>query len=378
MSYSKSFPLIYSSSRKVLIQRSSHFLGHLQKNWVTQNLPRYLLSLNGWKNRLKERFFQLLPNKSNDFLPAKTLRSLGDKDAGKLFKSGKTNFFDKQKSCGPKAKNGRDLLKFFCWQNYKKPSSILNSINLHKIVLHSTSGKLYQSPKHCALLDLTFLTISCQTPTKVYSRKAVAAFKLSKLSLLGVKTTLRNILKHEFFYKFYFLQAAEHSSFMSKAQQKITPLPLFPDILTPLKNISFKSSLKHNFNKVALTKNDLHFTLNKHIDKAQNKKIKPTFVAGLNQTSAQSYFKKQELFKNFPTFLYSAYWQSKEKKANKQTYMFVYKNKIKLKKNNLGPFFTTAVAIKNVFIFNELDSLDYDSFSNLAGFEIMLISRKLI
>lgn len=305
MSYSKSFTLTKSTSREVLIQRSSHFLGHLQKKWVAQNLRRYLLSLTGWKSCLKESFFQLLPNESTDFLATKTTYTLGS-----TLSDGKAK---------TKANNWKSFQTPFCWQNNKSPSSILNCLNLHKIVLHSTSGKLYQSPKHCALLDLAFLTISCQTPTKVYSRKAVAAFKLSKLSLLGVKTTLRNLLKHEFFYKFYFLQASEHSPFIEKAQHKVKPLPLFPDILTPLKSISLKSSLKHKFNKVVLAKNSLHFTLNKHI----------------------------------------------------------YNQKLMLKKNNSELSFTTAVAIKNLFIFNELDSLDYSSFSNLTGFEIMLIGRKV-
>lgn len=139
--------------------RSHSFGGHLNKDWVNQDLRRYQLT---YGSTIKESFQKIGELSNADSL------------------------------------NNKNWLTLF------------NCLGLKKITLHSNSGKLLSTPATGAILDLAFSTIGPQTPSKVYSRKSVAGFKLSKRSLLGVKATLRNIVKCEFYYKLYFLTAGEH------------------------------------------------------------------------------------------------------------------------------------------------------------------------
>nr|AOC61548.1 ribosomal protein L5 [Gloeotilopsis planctonica] len=353
-------PISFSStSQETIVQRSSHFIGHLNKNWVMQNLPRYMLALSSWKNKIKTNDFQILPEESID----SSIASVNRRKSSFLSLESKKALCTSNQTFHKNWKYTQDPLEF---QNHFHRSSILNSLTLEKIVLHSTSGKLYQSPKSSCILDLTFSTLSCQTPTKVYSRKAIAAFKLSKYTLLGVKTTLRNTLKHEFFYKFYFLQAAENSSFTSKSQSQSKSSSLFPNVFEAFKSLASQNSLKHQSSKLSSKSRNSLFDSNLPMDQAE--RFKGKFKAISFQKSNQNPVDKPKLLQNSKAFV--------KKGLNHQ--LSVYNFSSKIKKNHEKVFSTSAIAIKNVFIFNELDSLDYDLFSNLAGFEVMLVSRKLV
>lgn len=203
--------------------RSHSFVGHLNKSWLKQDVPRYQINLEDCQ---------------------------ANKSKSDRVKNASTNF-----------------AAFVVSQNTRK-----KAYELEKITLHASSGKLLQFPNNSSVIDLAFSTIGCQTPTKIYSRKSIAGFKLSKSALLGAKSTLRNLAKYEFYYKFYFLGSSEPKANLLAEQFRIT-----------------LGEQKHQLNKRK----------------------------------------------------------------------------------------TTSLAIKNVFVFNELDNLDYDTFSNLTGFEIHLINRCL-
>ena len=154
----------------------------------------------------------------------------------------------------------------------RESTNLLSYLFVDKIILHSSTGKLLQTPSGSAVISSAFSTIACQTPTKVYSRKSVSGFKLSKSSLLGAKTTLRNLAKLEFYYKWFFL---------GPGNSEVKGNTLFkPDVLKQGNKLSF----------------------NHHI-------------------------------------------------------------------------YNCSLPIKNVFIFTELSRLDYDTFSNMSGFEIQFISK---
>jgi hypothetical protein len=209
-----------SNKKKIALIRSRNFGGHLNKNWIERDLPRYQITYGCWKANEKK-------------------------------------------------------------SNTKKQVKVLNSYGLEKIILHSSSGRLLQSPSNSTTIDLAFSTVGCQTPTKVYSRKSIAGFKLSKFALLGAKTTLRNLAKYAFFYKFYFLGAGET-------------------------------------NVTAMTK-QFRITFGEQ-----------KFSGSALQTTQQQ-----------------------------------------------SSLSTISLPIKNVFLFNELDSLDYEVFSNMTGFEITFINERL-
>lgn len=269
-------------------ERSRHFLGHLNKNWNLQNTSRYIYAVTGWKNILKES------------------------DSSK-------------------------------WSFQKPALSLLNGFLFQQIVLHSTSGKLFQSPKCSTICDLAFSTISCQSVVKVYSRKAIASFKLSKLSLLGAKTTLRSLTKLEFFYKFYFLGAAERSTFASINPQK-EDTKTMPSgtarVLFPFDHSSFKTPFSQLLSKFS------------------TQKLKAISWPGFSVCPAGRGLKTE----------------SAKKKLKKK--LSIYKPSLNQKKDflKLSSSTSTSLAVKNVFIFNELDSLGYDLFSNLVGFEITFVS----
>jgi hypothetical protein len=226
-----------SNKKKTGINRSRNFGGHLNKNWIERDLPRYQITYGCWQANDKKSNNQLFPTKKQ-----------------------------------------------------RKRVKVLNSYCLEKIILHSSSGRLLQSPSNSTTIDLAFSTVGCQTPTKVYSRKSIAGFKLSKFALLGAKTTLRNLAKYAFFYKFYFLGAGETNVTAMTKQFRIT--------FGEQKYISSSS-----------------------LDFGCGQKLRT-----MRQQSCLS---------------------------------------------------TTSLPIKNVFLFNELDSLDYEVFSNMTGFEIAFINEPL-
>lgn len=199
----------------------SSFLGILNKRWITSDLCRYALLYD---------------------------QNLAIKIKSKLINNGFINNADTYKI----------VLKTEATER-----RLLNVLTLQKIVLHSNSGKLLVDPSNSSNIDLAFSTISCQTPSKIYARKNVSGFKLSKNALLGIQANLRCINAYEFFYKWLFIAASE---------------------------------LKSN----------------------------------------------SKIHKNYKVL------------------------KFKKKVNNINIIF----ALNNVFVFNELDSLDYHIFSNLSGFEI--------
>nr|YP_025777.1 ribosomal protein L5 [Tupiella akineta]AAQ18736.1 ribosomal protein L5 [Tupiella akineta] len=239
-----------SNRTKISLIRSRNFVGHLNKNWIERDLPRYQLTFGGWQTNEDK--------KNNVNLPAF------------VFPVGKVN---------------KDLASSWKARGFPKDAQkrlkVLNSYGLEKIILHSSSGKLLQAPSSSTTIDLAFSTVGCQTPTKVYSRRSIAGFKLSKSALLGAKATLRNLAKYDFFYKFYFLGAGETNVTAMTRQSRITL--------------------------------------------GEQKLAAPYGLQSIQQQP------------------------------------------------NLS---TTSLAVKNVFLFNELDSLDYDVFSNMAGFEIVFINRR--
>nr|YP_010733803.1 ribosomal protein L5 [Gayralia brasiliensis]YP_010733832.1 ribosomal protein L5 [Monostroma nitidum]WEG93074.1 ribosomal protein L5 [Gayralia brasiliensis]WEG93103.1 ribosomal protein L5 [Monostroma nitidum] len=204
------------------IRLSLDFGGHLNENWTKRNLVRYQLAYQ----------IQMLSPKKAELFAIKQRHSNICMNTGKV----------------------------------SPEFSILNSTQLNKVILHFNSGRLLQTPSQSSVIDLAFSAICSQTPCKVLSRKSVAGFKLTKKSLLGLKSTLRKIAKYEFYYKLYFIGAGESKTTL----------------------ITKKSS-----------------------DYSSKRK-----TMGLDSAS---------------------------------------------------------LAIKNIFIFKELDNLDYDAFSNIAGLEIKLI-----
>ena len=164
--------------------------------------------------------------------------------------------------------------------------NLFHIIGFSQLTLHCSSGQILKTPSMGAILDIAFSTITGLAPTKVYSRKSIAGFKLSKHNLLGVKNTVRNVEKFLFYYKLYFLTAG------------LKPLVLKPP---------FETSL---------------ILKNKTLQQ-RRLEIPSSFLADL--------------------------------------------------RNSLNPNIKKRVpslAIKNVFCFNELDSLDYELFSSIKGFEV--------
>lgn len=77
-----------------------------------------------------------------------------------------------------------------------------------KVVIHSTSKKLLNTPELYGPLSLAFSCMSTQTPIMVKSKMSVSAFKVMSGSLIGSKSHLRGNRLTAFCYKWTFLSAA--------------------------------------------------------------------------------------------------------------------------------------------------------------------------
>jgi hypothetical protein len=268
------------------------FGGHLNKNWMDQDLPRYLLAYNS-------------PTSSRE------LNSPG--------------------LCGK--------------------SSLLDCLELKTLLLHSTSGKRLSSPSSGPIADLAFTTISCQTPKSVYSRKSIAGFKLNKSSLLGAKATLRKLAKYEFFYKLYFLGARFSNPLLSTKKNFLPCLPIFSDHAKACtKGASQGAEIK--------------------------RKTRPlgsflTFISLRNYLFTLNTLHKCKVCINANQGVASQGKGREQAKGNIST-----RKKVSLRRNSGSSLITASLAIKNSFLFNELDILDYDSFSKVGGFEIVFIKQQ--
>lgn len=256
--------------------RSHSFGGHLNKNWVNQDLRRYQLTYGS------------------------TL-----------------------KTTPPKKGPDVDSLNNNNWL------TLFNCLGLKKITLHASSGKLLSSPAMGAILDLAFTTIGGGlAPAKVYSRKSIAGFKLSKYSLLGVKATLRNIVKCEFYYKLYFLTAGD---------QNLKSRP-------PKSNVYWGGAPRED--RLYRFRSSLNPTIEPYCTS------KGLNLTGVTKKAASPFEQSKQ-----------ALIQAARRAAVKQGFS------VEGPMQSL-PVSITSLAIKNVFRFNELDTLDYESFSSISGFEI--------
>lgn len=273
--------------KKNNIDRSHSFGGHLNNNWITRDLPRYQLAY----ERLSADLFKNV----------KILQNLAATQQGVGHLLCKV---------GPTKLEAVNAVRY----------PLFKSVSLDKIILHYNSGKLLQSPSNSTIVDLAFSTIACQTPTKIYSRKSIAGFKLSKFALLGAKTTLRSLAKYEFYYKFYFLGSSSQTLANSATSSQTVSGPRTENL--PVKTLQKRQTNK-TLAKIKAWVPGAKNRSKQFIDQAQGRLLKPLASS-----------KKTKLI-------------------------------------------STAFAIKNVFVFNELDNLDYDAFSNLAGLEIQLVNRDL-
>jgi hypothetical protein len=283
--------------------RSRSFGGQLNKNWIERDLPRYQLAYGGW----------LISDKKVDSFDA-TLQS--------------------------ESVNNQKYIKVLV-----NDGSQMDSYGLEKIILHSSSGKLLQSPSNSAIIYLAFSTVSCQTPTKIHSKNSIAGFKLSKFALLGAKTTLRNLAKYDFYYKFFFLGASETSVTAMIRQSRIT-LSNGKAWKRSRGETPWRKPSEASFSQKSFSAKKSFLTLPSGKAKARKTKIVKPLAKSLEPV-----FEKPTLG---PCF-------------------FDRKSEQKQQQHNL---FTMSLAVKNVFLFNELDNLDYDAFSNMSGFEIVFVNKR--
>lgn len=282
------------------IDRSHSFGGHLNNNWITRDLPRYQLAYERLSADFLKRVAILQNLAATKTLMAKAIKAEGPQGVGHLLCQA-FNSQSELKLTEPTKQEAVNTVRY----------PLFKSVLLDKIILHYNSGKLLQSPSNSTIIDLAFSTMACQTPTKVYSRKSIAGFKLSKFALLGAKTTLRSLAKYEFYYKFYFLGASQTLTNSATSTQAVSG--------PPTENLPVKSLQKTLMTKALKAR-------------------------GPGAKTKQFLDQGRVIFKPL-----------------------AFSKKTKL--------ISTAFAIKNVFVFNELDNLDYDAFSNLAGLEIQLVNR---
>ena len=307
--------------------KKSDHIGHLNKGWINYDLRRYRQAFSHSENsqaafysgklhqprsletsRFNQEVLTFSPNFSKDKQAFSTFTYLK-----KRIKTIGLTFFEAMELYGSTCykknlQNGYDNENALS----KIRSNILYDLNLDKIILHSSSGKLLRTPSDCAIIDLAFSTISSQKPKLLYSRSSIAGFKLTQKALLGAMVTLRGLSKLEFYYKWFFLGAGEPYKFSLNKQ-----------------NTSF-------------------FGTTKHAGADQQKRKREGFPL------------KKKINQNF------------DKTTTTLGFHFLGKRAKSFKKPQLS---STSTAIKNVFVFTELDKLDYDSFSNMVGFEIQFIKK---
>jgi hypothetical protein len=250
-------------------------------------------------------------------------------------------------------------------QTTRSKISIFSFARQKKIIMHSSSCKVMQSNSfYPTVIDLAFSTIGCQTPTAVYSRKSIAEFKVAKDSIVGSKTTLRSLLRYDFYYKLYFLAAAiklspqepsttpeyagknEHSQRTCKATIIVIPQERYFTTRNFLESINSSTSFIREKNN----KNNLQWLL-----QTTPKRVKQRLFPVGGKVALRPIGGKVALrpFGKAPT----------EDTINTDSVM--------LKGNSQRqPASGQGFAVNNVFLFNELDCLEYETFDRMPGFEI--------
>jgi hypothetical protein len=227
------------------------------------------------------------------------------------------------------------------------------------------------------VIDLAFSTIGCQTPTAVYSRKSIAEFKVAKDSIVGSKTTLRSLLRYDFYYKLYFLAAAiklspqepsttpeyagknEHSQRTCKATIIVIPQET-KDFTT--RNFLESINSSTSFIREKNNKNNLQWLL-QTTPKRVKQRLFP--VGGKVALRPKGKFFNFQLKK---TFLGKA---PTEDTINTDSVMLKPSgDALRLGNSQRQPASGQGFAVNNVFLFNELDCLEYETFDRMPGFEI--------
>lgn len=259
------------------ILKSRSYGGHLTKNWVKQDLPR---------------FAQLMADKTT-----------------------------------------RSKISIFSFARQKK------------IIMHSSSCKVMQSNSfYPTVIDLAFSTIGCQTPTAVYSRKSIAEFKVAKDSIVGSKTTLRSLLRYDFYYKLYFLAAAIK---LSPQEPSTTP--------------EYAGKNEHIFPGAQDTKDFTTRNFLESINSSTN-----GFIREKNNKNNLQWLLKI----SFPFSLLSPKGKQRLKGKEKAPTEYNIRSEDTINKRDSQRQPASQVAVNNVFLFNELDCLEYETFDRMPGFEI--------
>lgn len=295
--------------------------------WHRQTMQRYELAFTF--RRLKEKFQLFTWRKQKPGLIAKIL---AQSSVEKQTKS--TNFFvvEPLLQRNRRVENAKAI--FFSHANLWEKTA--------KINLHITSKKLLYYTDLYSAIHLAFCCFGNQSPQMIKSKKAVAAFKIMKNIIIGAKITIRRKNKYYFFYKWGFLAASLPVEFGLQLDLR--------DTLTYCEN-------QKKMDVLAFV------SLQEPRAKAQTKaKKKKTKLWTKNNTSIEtifSYVKKQQLLKKFFQL------NSRETISNKNIHMANVNTKAVLK-----PTISVSVGIQNIFLFPELDRVDYVLFEPIPGLDL--------
>jgi hypothetical protein len=212
-----------------------------------------------------------------------------------------------------------------------------------KINLHITSKKLLYYTDLYSAIHLAFCCFGNQSPQMIKSKKAVAAFKIMKNIIIGAKIAIRRQNKYYFFYKWGFLAASLPVEFGLQLDLR--------DTLTYCENQK----------KTDLLAFVSPFPKASYVTKAKKKKTtlwtkNNTF---LDKKKLFYYVKKEQLLKKFFQL------NSRETISNKNIHMTNVNTKTILK-----PIMSVSVGIQNIFLFPELDRVDYVLFEPIPGLDL--------